>query len=93
MQNDGWIYGTDGRIHVPNVVFPRQAELTVYKKYSCRWEEEYISNGYNYEAEEVNRCLREGKLESGVMPLSESLTVMEIMDEIRAQGDLKYPGE
>lgn len=50
-------------------------------------------NGYNYEAAEVQRCLREGRLESAVMPLDESLMIMETMDRLRAQWGLKYPTE
>ncbi len=50
-------------------------------------------NGYNYEAEEVAGCLRSGKLESEIMPLDESVRIMETMDRIRKQWDLKYPFE
>jgi predicted dehydrogenase len=50
-------------------------------------------NGYNYEAAEVNRALREGRLESPRMPLDESLDIMRTMDAIRAPWGLKYPGE
>lgn len=50
-------------------------------------------NGYNYEAEEVNRCLKEGKLESERMPLDESLMLMGMMDHIRSQIGLQYPNE
>lgn len=47
--------------------------------------------GMYWEADEVARCLRDGKLESGTLPLSESLVIMEVMDEVRRQGGLKYP--
>ena len=50
-------------------------------------------NGYNYEAAEVMRCLRAGKLESDTMPLDETLALMRTMDEIRAQWGLTYPTE
>jgi predicted dehydrogenase len=50
-------------------------------------------NGYNYEAAEVMRCLRAGLTESDVMPLDETLALMETMDAIRAGWGLKYPGE
>ncbi len=50
-------------------------------------------NGYGYEAEEVMNCLRQGRTESTVMPLDETLLVMETMDAIRAQWDLHYPQE
>lgn len=45
----------------------------------------YSGNGYHYEAEEVMRCVRAGKTESEVMPLSESLSIVETMDRARAQ--------
>ena len=50
-------------------------------------------NGYNYEAQEVARCLGEGLTESAVMSLDETVALMRILDEIRAQIGLKYPME
>ncbi|KAK2741444.1 hypothetical protein FQN57_005577 [Myotisia sp. PD_48] len=47
--------------------------------------------GMYWEADECARCLRDGKLESSIMPLDESLVIMEVMDEARRQGGLKYP--
>ncbi len=38
-------------------------------------------------------CLRQGRSESGIMPLDESLAVMETLDTIRAQWGLCYPAE
>jgi predicted dehydrogenase len=40
-------------------------------------------NGYNYEASEVMRCLRAGEKESPIMPLHETVAIMETMDSIR----------
>ncbi len=53
----------------------------------------YEGNGYNYEAEEVGRCLRAGQTESAVMPHAETLSILRTMDRIRAQWLLKYPME
>ena len=39
-------------------------------------------NGYNYEAEEVVKCLQAGKLESSLMPLSETIEIMETMETL-----------
>jgi len=50
-------------------------------------------NGYNYEAAEVGRCLREGRTESDIMPLDETLAIIRTLDELRAQWGLRYPGE
>lgn len=52
-----------------------------------------VGNGYNYEAEEVGRCLRAGKLDSEHCPQAETLAIMQLMDSIRAEWGLKYPGE
>jgi len=40
--------------------------------------------GLRYEADEVARCLREGLLESPLMPLDESVSIMETMDAVVA---------
>ena len=39
------------------------------------------------------KLLRNGQLESDVMPLDESISIMETLDEIRAQWGLRYPFE
>lgn len=43
-----------------------------------------------YEADECARCIRDGKLESEVMPWEESVEIMRVMDEVRKQGGLEY---
>ena len=40
-------------------------------------------NGYGYEAAEVIRCLEAGEAESPLMPLDESLAVMDTLDRLR----------
>ena len=45
----------------------------------------FEGNGYGHEAVEVARCLQEGWLESPLMPLDESVEIMEIIDAARAQ--------
>ncbi|GAA5984692.1 hypothetical protein JCM10908_003462 [Rhodotorula pacifica] len=49
--------------------------------------------GFAWEADEVARCLRDGKKESDRMPLRETLLMMQVFDEIRKQGDFVYPEE
>ncbi|KEQ90350.1 hypothetical protein AUEXF2481DRAFT_48778 [Aureobasidium subglaciale EXF-2481] len=48
-------------------------------------------HGMFYEADEAARCVRDGLLESEVMPWKESVLIMEVMDNIRGQCDLRYP--
>ncbi|CAN6627348.1 hypothetical protein TRVA0_011S01310 [Trichomonascus vanleenenianus] len=48
-------------------------------------------HGMFYEADECARCIRDGKLESDIMPLEESRVIMEVMDTVRKQNDFTYP--
>lgn len=50
-------------------------------------------NGYEYEIEEAQRCLREGLTESPFVTHEDTLAVMRIMDECRRQWGMKYDGE
>ncbi|EPS27425.1 D-xylose 1-dehydrogenase (NADP(+)) [Penicillium oxalicum] len=50
-------------------------------------------HGMFWEADEVARCLRDGKLESEGLPWEESIVIMEVMDEVRRQGGLTYPAK
>lgn len=44
-----------------------------------------------WEADECARCLKNGRLESDILPLSESITVIEIMESTLKQGGIEYP--
>lgn len=43
----------------------------------------FDGNGYNYEAREVTRCLREGLKESPLMPLDDTVAIMGTIDALR----------
>ncbi len=49
--------------------------------------------GYQFEAIEVNQCIRQGMKESKLMPHAETLAIMETMDNIREKINLHYPSE
>ena len=44
-----------------------------------------VPSGLRFEADEVARCLERGLLESPLMPLDETVSIMETMDEVLAQ--------
>ncbi|KAF1844620.1 NAD(P)-binding protein [Cucurbitaria berberidis CBS 394.84] len=48
-------------------------------------------HGMFWEADECARCVRDGRLESDVIPLEETEALMKVMDEVRRQADLAYP--
>ena len=87
------ILGTEGTIHIPGFWHATSATLDVSGKDAEQIEIPLDGNGYNYEAIEVMHCLRAGKLESDIMTLDESFSIMETMDKIRAHWGLKYPME
>ena len=82
-----------GKIHVPDFFKADRAELLPDGGEKLCFETENHSGGYSYEAGEVMDCIRSGKTESLVMPLDESLVVMETMDRIREQWGFRYPSE
>jgi predicted dehydrogenase len=92
--NEAYILGTDGFIQVHDVfAVPTKASLFIDKKEVEVIEEPIIGNALNYEAEEVMRCLRLGLKESPLMPLDESVQIMEIMDKIRKPWGLVYSND
>ncbi len=50
-------------------------------------------NGFVYQIKEVTQCLQAGRTESRIMPLDESLSIVDTMDELRKQWKLRYPFE
>jgi predicted dehydrogenase len=86
------IMGTDGMITIPSFWNGTSAVLSVGPKNETV-ERPLEGNGYNYEAAEVMRCVRAGERESRLMPLDESVAVMETVDAVRAQWNLKFPME
>ncbi len=87
------VIGTEGRIQLGRGWWHGSAMTLVRGKEREIFEIPTEGNGFNYEADEVARCLADGKTESDVIPLDETLAIMRTMDEIRAQWGLKYPME
>jgi predicted dehydrogenase len=53
----------------------------------------FPGNGYQFEIMEVNRCIEQRRTESEIMPLDETVAIMQTMDELRSQFGLAYPEE
>ncbi len=88
------IAGTEGRIRIERQCWrPQEILLTRNDDSEERFSLPFEGNGFNYEAAEVMRLLRAGKKESEIMPLDESIAIMETLDAIRAQWGLRYPME
>jgi predicted dehydrogenase len=89
-RNAASITGTTGRIDLPSGFFAPQA-FTVTRGDSVeRVEMPFEGRGYQFEAAEVQRCLRAGLLESPLMPQTTTLEIMSQMDAIREQIGVAY---
>jgi predicted dehydrogenase len=89
---DAHIIGADGRIRVHRPWwYPDTFTLVRNGRKDRVVSIRYRGNGYVHEAAEVVECLRTGRTESAVMPLDETVAVMETLDSIRAQWGLRYP--
>lgn len=93
MVSDAYIYGTKGHIHVPNFLFGKSASLHAKGAEAESFVDNRQAEGYAFEAEEAMNALREGRLESSIIPLDETLTIMSTLDEIRKQWGLRYPAD
>ncbi len=80
------------RVHAP-IFAPPALTLSVTGEADQFIELPFEGNGYQYQADEAARCILTGQLESTVMPLQESLTIMRTMDQARQQIGLEYPME
>lgn len=90
--NPAAIYGTEARLELDGWFYTPTSFRVIGRDGTVL--ESYRppsgGRGMEYEAAEVNRCLREGLTESPVLPLDETLAIMATMDEIRAQIGLDY---
>ncbi|MEX0806582.1 MAG: Gfo/Idh/MocA family oxidoreductase [Candidatus Binatia bacterium] len=66
--------------------FPRLLDRLLHGVRSTKIYAPPSGEGLHYQVSEVMRCLRDGEIESGIMPLSESLSIMRTLDEIREHG-------
>jgi predicted dehydrogenase len=88
------ILGTQGRIKIHSSWWkPSAMTFTPENGKSELIELPFSGNGYQFEAMEFMNCLRTGKLESAIMPLDETHSVLKTLDALRAEWGLKYPME
>lgn len=92
--SEGVFYGTFGCMVVENINNPESIKIYNTDKILIREIEvpEQIS-GYEYEITETISCIKEGKLECPSMPHAETLKMMQVMDNLRADWKMKYPDE
>jgi predicted dehydrogenase len=82
----GWI-SIGGRVH-------RAPFITVHDEDGEQVLEQTVTGGgFDHEVAEVARCLRAGELESPRLPLDDTIAVLEVLDEARAQLGVRYAAD
>ncbi|WP_289031742.1 Gfo/Idh/MocA family oxidoreductase [uncultured Paraglaciecola sp.] len=90
--NSMHIVGSQGYLVLPHCFWDADAAY-FYKHDECiqAIEIPHAANGFEYEIAEVMDCIEQGKLYSDLMSHQDSISVLKIMDEIRAQLGVQYP--
>lgn len=102
--NEVNIYFEEGTIHIPNCRNPQEIEVTrrVHQKgiplfhagsETVTRRLPYRTTGFQFEAEVVHNCLRQGLTTCPDVPPEETQTLIGICDIVRAAHGLKYPYE
>jgi predicted dehydrogenase len=79
------IVGTDARIEIGGFYAPAAVTLVTRDGAPTRVESTHEGRGLRHQADEVARRLAGGELESPVMPLDETISIMQTMDTVQAQ--------
>jgi len=89
---EAMLFGTAGSIRMHERWYaPTCIELLRNDKIVERFDLNQSNNGFEFEANEVMRCLDEGMTESPVWSLDNSLDLIGILDDIRTECNITYP--
>lgn len=83
------VVGTDGTIEW-NSQFNRTNTITLYDKYGVKVDEckfDYHFDGFEYEVDEVQKCIRDKKKSSSIVPVEDALNTLRIIDNITESGN------
>lgn len=90
---NGWIYGDKGAISVDNINNPQV--ISVYGATRDKPDQVYPVptqiTGYEYQVRACMEAIEKGWIECPDMPHAETIRIMEWMDELRAQWQMRYP--
>jgi predicted dehydrogenase len=93
--NTASVIGTKGWIAIDSVWYDASS-FTVYdseQKVIERFEQKVAQRGMQFQAWEAERLIRAGLTAGEILPPSQSVGIMESLDEVRRQIGLIYPGE
>ncbi|SHM91462.1 Gfo/Idh/MocA family protein [Actinacidiphila paucisporea] len=89
--NAAMITGTAGRVDLPRGFFAPRS-FTLHRGAGAEVVDlDFPGRGYQFEAEEVQRCLAAGEPESPLMPQATTLEIMGVLDTVRERIGVRYP--
>ena len=90
----GIIHGDQGYMVIENINNPQSISVfDTNDNLVERYDVPAQISGYEYQFLEAERCIRAGRRQAESMPLSETVYVMDVMDDLRAQWGMVYPQE
>jgi predicted dehydrogenase len=93
--NHATIVGTAGWVEIDTVWY----NATSFRRYDdsrCvveSYESAVEGRGMQYQALEAERVIADGRTQSDILPMSDSVAIMGIVDRVRDEIGLRYPGE
>ncbi|MCL2545236.1 MAG: Gfo/Idh/MocA family oxidoreductase [Clostridia bacterium] len=87
------LYGETGSLHVPDFYHPHRLLLKLGGQIATVFDQPYVPEGFAFELRHMCECVAAGLPESPRMPHADSMAVMKVMDALRAQWGIVYPGE
>jgi predicted dehydrogenase len=90
------VAGTAARIELTGRFYQPSTTLTLVAPEETvldTWEPEHRTHGFRYEIAEVARAVAEGRTEPWSVPWEATRRVMAVMDDVRRQVGVVYPGE
>ncbi|MDQ6687057.1 MAG: Gfo/Idh/MocA family oxidoreductase [Actinomycetota bacterium] len=92
--NTAVVAGDRGRLEVESWFYqPNAVRLVVDNVEIDRFEPDGREHGLGFEAAEVARCVAAQMTESPLLPWAETVRVMELLDDVRRQLGVVFPGE
>ncbi len=94
-KNNASINGTEARLEIKGMFFAPSIYRVIGRDGTIleQYNEFHEGHGLYHQAAEVGRCLRAGVTESPILPLAETLSIMETLDQVRQRIGLRYPFE
>ncbi|MFZ4386851.1 MAG: Gfo/Idh/MocA family protein [Chthoniobacterales bacterium] len=93
--NTAVVMGSKGRIEIDPVWYTATSFTVLGNdgRVSERFERPLTTRGMEYQVMELESLVAQGKTSGTILPVQETVKIMECLDEVRRQIGLKYPGE